>query len=748
MDLKCQNHHHIQLVTLFLLIIVNLNVDATYDIDDAILYRVSFNGEDDKLTQNNRLGGLGKTGGEEVKLTKVPSTVFKPVLSQGGPSTVSIPDHSDMTLKRNDETDSEEESLDTVTMLSRHGEKYTCTIPRTDKVDKDRGGGKSGYEGQTALALLEPLFVSQSCAYRLEHYWTYELCHGRFLRQYHEEREGKTVKLDEYYLGKYDKDTYNADIEAIKDQVRLGKNKKPQKKRVETMNMPYLELTMKDGTICDLNGLPRMARVQYVCYPSGKHEMYSFKETTTCEYEVMVLSPLLCSHPDYRPESSNEQHINCKPANKESATKPLDLVRDEAESLEMRTRHKMYEADFFQGAKGAGSVKIEIKPVNPFDAKKNVEMIRSTDDVENDEEETVTDGKTERWSKNRREPAKPLTDSQIVREFLMGDHCLYGGTGWWKYEFCYGKTVKQYHEDKGERVQLINLGNFDKTKHIKWLKQNPSKLPKTVEFRKHVSHFYSDGDFCEESGKPRQIEVKLKCKPSQSVSAVTLYLLEPKTCEYILGVESPLICDILNRADVHGIMEVYPSMDGTIVTDDETLDDLVEKAGSRKTDELNTEAGEDNLPVLKSPRSSGVTDKVTSDQKLNAKVNEKQRGTVSESLIKEKGGVKGNYINKDELINDIEAILKTKFDKKTKTSLDFETFKKLSKDKLAEIIAEKIAETENVLSTHKYPTSDFIDKLYKKVKHDIEESDELNSDYEDDDDDSTEYEELKDSPNE
>ena len=35
------------------------------------------------------------------------------------------------------------------------------------------------------------------------------------------------------------------------------------------MNMPYLEIKMTSGTICDLNGLPRMARVQYVCYPSG-----------------------------------------------------------------------------------------------------------------------------------------------------------------------------------------------------------------------------------------------------------------------------------------------------------------------------------------------------------------------------------------------------------------------------------------------------------------------------------------------
>jgi len=40
----------------------------------------------------------------------------------------------------------------------------------------------------------------------LETFWTYELCHGRYIRQYHEERDGKKIKLQEYYLGRWDKD--------------------------------------------------------------------------------------------------------------------------------------------------------------------------------------------------------------------------------------------------------------------------------------------------------------------------------------------------------------------------------------------------------------------------------------------------------------------------------------------------------------------------------------------------------------
>ena len=42
--------------------------------------------------------------------------------------------------------------------------------------------------------------------------------------------------------------------------------------------------------------------------------------------------------------------------------------------------------------------------------------------------------------KPERPPFKPLTNPIVVKEFLMGKHCLYGGSGWWKYEFCYGKV--------------------------------------------------------------------------------------------------------------------------------------------------------------------------------------------------------------------------------------------------------------------------------------------------------------------
>lgn len=93
--------------------------------------------------------------------------------------------------------------------------------------------------------------------------------------------------------------------------------------------------------------------------------------------------------------------------------------------------------------------------------------------------------------------------------------------------------------------------------HLQWLEKNPHKRPKPVGQRKQLSHFYSDGTICDKTGKPRQTEVKLKClENTNGAGTVVLYLLEPKSCEYILGVESPIICDIIDKADNNGLVQL------------------------------------------------------------------------------------------------------------------------------------------------------------------------------------------------
>lgn len=71
-------------------------------------------------------------------------------------------------------------------------------------------------------------------------------------------------------------------------------------RKVDGVNLPYFEMSMSDGTICDISGRPRQTNVLYVCYPQSKHNVFSVKETSTCQYEVIILTSFLCTHPWYK----------------------------------------------------------------------------------------------------------------------------------------------------------------------------------------------------------------------------------------------------------------------------------------------------------------------------------------------------------------------------------------------------------------------------------------------------------------
>ena len=161
------------------------------------------------------------------------------------------------------------------------------------------------------LDLISPLFTSSICSYRIESYWTYEVCHGNHIKQYHEERDGKITKLQEYYLGKWT----SKKTELLREQLAASEKngEKLRYKKIDGLNLPYFEVEMSDGTMCDLSNQPRTTKVLYVCFAYGKNEVYSLKEVSTCQYEVIILTSSLCEHPNFKSKDTAENPIQCLP---------------------------------------------------------------------------------------------------------------------------------------------------------------------------------------------------------------------------------------------------------------------------------------------------------------------------------------------------------------------------------------------------------------------------------------------------
>ncbi|KAM6367187.1 endoplasmic reticulum lectin 1 isoform 2-T3 [Alca torda] len=382
-----------------------------------------------------------------------------------------------------------------IIMTTVDKEKYKCILPLISSGNEEE---EKDYKGPTPGELLEPLFKQSSCSYRIESYWTYEVCHGKHIRQYHEEKETGQIPT----------------------------------KNIEGQMTPYYPVEMGNGTPCSLRqNLPRSSTMMYICHPEAKHEILSVAEVTTCEYEVVILTPLLCNHPKYRFRASPVNDIFCQSL-PGSPLKPHNLEQLEKQQEMMKM---------------------------PFRRVKEEEMHSTKEEKFSSIHKPVAVGSHQLLTVGTTHISK-LTDDQLIKEFLSGSYCFHGGVGWWKYEFCYGKYVHQYHEDKESGKTSVVVGTWSKEEHIEWSRKNAARTyylredgTQTVRM---VSHFYGNGDVCDLTDKPRQVTVKLKCKESDSPHAVTIYMLEPHSCQYILGVESPVICKILDTADEYGLLSV------------------------------------------------------------------------------------------------------------------------------------------------------------------------------------------------
>uniref|UniRef100_A0A673LR17 Endoplasmic reticulum lectin n=1 Tax=Sinocyclocheilus rhinocerous TaxID=307959 RepID=A0A673LR17_9TELE len=414
---------------------------------------------------------------------------------------------------------------DYVIMTTAEKEKYKCLLPSLYGNQED---DVKEYGGLSPAELLEPLFKQSSCSYRIESYWTYEVCHGKHVRQYHEDKEtGQKISIQEYYLGTMKKGSAGWMF------LKLSLCSQVPTKNIEGQLTPYYPVEMGHGTECSLKqNNPRCTTVLYVCHPEAKHEILTIAEVTTCQYEVVVLTPLLCPHPKYRFKLSPVNDIFCQ-ALGGSPLRPQSLSQLDREQEEL------------------------LKP--PFSSSGERDQRGSRVKAYTSTHKPLTVGGQAQVTVGTTHISR-LTDEQLIKEFLSGSYCLHGGVGWWKYEFCYGKHVHQYHEDREQGKNIVVVGSWNTEDHIDWAKKNVARSyhlkDDGAQKVKVVSYFYGRGDVCDLTRKPRQVIVKLKCKESESPHAVTVYMLEPQTCQYVLGVESPIICKILDTADENGLLSI------------------------------------------------------------------------------------------------------------------------------------------------------------------------------------------------
>lgn len=170
---------------------------------------------------------------------------------------------------------------------------------------------------QAAIEALSRL--SSSCMYYRWGWWTYSLCYGKEILQFHQSDPGidktKAPKPDEgstvYTLGKFD---HILDTNTLSTQKYVISPKSIDIRIDTSGDTPYLVYHLKMGTMCELTSSERTIDLQFFCSRSSPQTSISWtEELRSCHYQMGVHTPLLCDIPLFvPPERLPANKIGCR----------------------------------------------------------------------------------------------------------------------------------------------------------------------------------------------------------------------------------------------------------------------------------------------------------------------------------------------------------------------------------------------------------------------------------------------------
>lgn len=126
----------------------------------------------------------------------------------------------------------------------------------------------------------------------------------------------------------------------------------------------------------------------------------------------------------------------------------------------------------------------------------------------------------------------------------LKNKCLYHTSGWWSYEFCYGKSIRQYHiADKGEPARFNS--NYILGKYTKYLELSSGKTEETKELvriipngKNYFTQKFIDGTKCDKTNIPRTAEIQYFCGIDENI----VYVKETSTCNYEVAISTNRLC--------------------------------------------------------------------------------------------------------------------------------------------------------------------------------------------------------------
>jgi len=200
-------------------------------------------------------------------------------------------------------------SENAITMVNKFGQKYHCELP----VQENPGEEGSGLNPDTPVdvrELLAPLYNPKHCLIRTKDWWTYSVCFGDRITQYHMEQEKPVGVVMNLGVKNHDREDEDLD------------------------KLSYYPEWYTNGTKCDLTGQGRETELRFVCNEQASLEFIGdIFEPKSCEYVIVIHTDKICGVPNLKPTTESVPlGINCKPI------LPYEQVEKYQEYAKLKTR--------------------------------------------------------------------------------------------------------------------------------------------------------------------------------------------------------------------------------------------------------------------------------------------------------------------------------------------------------------------------------------------------------------------------
>ena len=131
-----------------------------------------------------------------------------------------------------------------------------------------------------------------------------------------------------------------------------------------------------------------------------------------------------------------------------------------------------------------------------------------------------------------------LNEGLDILDSTLHSKCLFQGSGFWKYRFCYGGDLLQYHNSPTDTEFVNKLGSYLGT-------NNAGEV--TLIFDNEIGYYISEslepGDVCDLTGKKREVKIQYVCGLNKD-SPTLQWVREISTCLYEARIMVPGLCSL------------------------------------------------------------------------------------------------------------------------------------------------------------------------------------------------------------